>query len=87
MQLLYKLCHLYSKYDSFLCQYELQTARLYIQKYSRFHMLTGAHKILIHRSKIISAAIPPTGQLSKEAQESRKKGLKATQGRLQGKIP
>jgi hypothetical protein len=65
-----------NKHDSFPCQYVLQTARLYVQEYSSFHTPISVHKILIHRSKIISTATLPTGQLSKEVQESWNKDLK-----------
>ena len=40
-------------------------------------MPISVHKILIHRSKTISTAILPTGQLSKEVQESQNKDLKS----------
>lgn len=66
-----------NKYDNFPCQYVLQTTRLYVQQYSWFLMPISVHKILIHRSKTISTAILPTGQLSKEVQESQNKDLKS----------
>jgi hypothetical protein len=58
-----------------LHKYALQVARLCNQEYSWFYTPVSVHKILTDESEIILAAIQPTGQLSKEAQESRNKDV------------
>lgn len=57
-------------------EYALQTARLFVDRYPWFYMPATVHKILLHGSAIINAALLPIGQLSEEAQESRNKDLK-----------
>lgn len=57
-------------------EYCLNTARLYVELYSWYHMPTSVHKILIHGAIIINHALLPIGQLSEDAQESRNKDIK-----------
>ena len=54
-------------------EYAKEIAILYLQHYPWYFMPATVHKILIHGSKIIEAAILPIGQLSEEAQEARNK--------------
>jgi hypothetical protein len=57
--------------------YALETARIYVSKYSWYYMPSSVHKILIHGESIISHfAVLPIGQLSEDAQESRNKDYK-----------
>jgi hypothetical protein len=49
-------------------------------------MPASVHKILLHGSEIISAALLPIGQLSEEAQEARNKNLKKFRERFARKI-
>lgn len=57
--------------------YALETAKLYVEKYSWYCMPSSVHKILIHGESIINHfAVLPIGQLSEDAQESRNKDYK-----------
>ena len=56
--------------------YAMDTARLFVSLYGWYYMPASVHKILLHGSEIISAALLPIGQLSEEAQEARNKDLK-----------
>jgi hypothetical protein len=58
-------------------KYTNDTAKLFVQAYPWFYMPASIHKVLVHGANIISGAILPIGQLSKEAQESRNKDLKS----------
>ncbi|XP_050512019.1 uncharacterized protein LOC126888052 [Diabrotica virgifera virgifera] len=58
-------------------EYCLETAKLYVAKYSWYYMPSSVHKILLHGAIVIKEAILPIGQLSEEAQESRNKDLKS----------
>lgn len=40
-------------------------------------MPASVHKILLHGSSVISAALLPIGQMSEEAQEARNKDIKS----------
>lgn len=53
--------------------YCAETAQLYVDEYKWYYMPQSVHKILIHGSSIIKAAVLPIGQLSEEAQEARNK--------------
>jgi hypothetical protein len=53
-----------------------ETAKLFVSLYTWYYMLASVHKVLIHRSAIVSAALPPIGLLSEEAQEARNKDIK-----------
>lgn len=57
--------------------YAFKTAQMFVSTYNWFYMPVTVHKILIHGSAVISAAILPIGQLSEEAQEARNKDFKA----------
>ena len=57
-------------------QYARQTAQMFVNLYPWYYMPPSVHKILIHGSAIISAALLPIGQMSEEAQEARNKHLK-----------
>lgn len=57
--------------------YCLDTAERYIELYSWYYMPITVHKVLIHGSKIVSAAILPLGMLSEEAQEARNKDYRS----------
>lgn len=54
-------------------EYCEDTAERYLSLYSWYYMPNTIHKVLIHGSKIISAAMLPIGMLSEEAQEARNK--------------
>lgn len=56
--------------------YALETAKLFVDLYPWYYMPTSVHKILLHGSSIISAALLPIGQMSEEAQEARNKDIK-----------
>lgn len=51
----------------------LDTAKLYVKKYSWYYMPCTVHKVLIHGGSIIDAAVLPLGMLSEEAEEARNK--------------
>lgn len=51
-------------------EYALETARLYVELYSLYHMPTAVHKALMHGAEIIENAISPIGELSEDAQEA-----------------
>lgn len=51
----------------------LETRRHYLSLYSWYCMPATVHKILIHSTEVIKAALLPIGQLSEEAQEARNK--------------
>lgn len=53
--------------------YAVETARKLVMKYPWYKLPASVHKILVHGSKIIEAALLPIGQLSEEAAESRNK--------------
>jgi hypothetical protein len=57
-------------------EYCLETARLYVSLYEWYYMSSSVHKILIHSSEIVSAALLPIGQLSEDAQEAQNKYCK-----------
>jgi len=54
----------------------VQTARLYAQHYKWFPMPASVHKVLVHGSLIISAALLPIGMFSDESQECRNKDVR-----------
>lgn len=56
--------------------YCLETRRLYLSLYSWYNMPATVHKILIHSTEVIKAALLPIGQLSEEAQEARNKDFR-----------
>lgn len=51
----------------------LETRKHYLSLYSWYYMPATVHKILIHSTEVIKAALLPIGQLSEEAQEARNK--------------
>lgn len=51
----------------------LETRRHYFSLYSWYYMPATVHKILVHSTEVIKAALLPIGQLSEEAQEARNK--------------
>ena len=54
--------------------YAVETAKIYVTNYGWYYMPSSVHKILLHGENIIKHfAVLPTGQLSKDAQESRNK--------------
>ena len=53
-------------------KYYLQTARKYVNLYPWYYMPTSVHKILIHGPEIVAHALLPIGQLSEDAQKSRR---------------
>ncbi|KAK4883334.1 hypothetical protein RN001_006653 [Aquatica leii] len=56
--------------------YTLESAHLFIEKYSWYCMPPTIHKVLIHEPIIIETDLLPIGQLSEEAQEANNKMLK-----------
>ncbi|KAK4871438.1 hypothetical protein RN001_016456 [Aquatica leii] len=56
--------------------YTLESAHLFVEKYSWYCMPPTIHKVLIHGPIIIETALLPIGQLSEEAQEANNKMLK-----------
>lgn len=56
--------------------YAIDTACLYVSKYSWYPMPTAVHKVLIHGFDVISVALLPIGMLSEEAQEARNKDFR-----------
>ena len=56
--------------------YAKETAKLFVSLCAWYYMPASVHKVLIHGSAIVSAALLPIGQLSDEAQEARKKDIK-----------
>ena len=57
--------------------YAVETARIYVTNYRWYYMPSSVHKILLHGENIIKHfAVLPIGQLSEDAQESRKKDYK-----------
>jgi hypothetical protein len=56
--------------------YAKETAKLFVSLYAWYYMPASVHKVLIHGSAIVSAALLPIGQLSEEAQETRNKDIK-----------
>jgi hypothetical protein len=56
--------------------YAKETTKLFVSLYAWYYMPASAHKVLIHGSSILSAALLPFGQLSEEAQEARNKDIK-----------
>jgi hypothetical protein len=56
--------------------YAKETAKLFVSLYAWYYMPASVHKVLIHGSDIVSAALLPIGQLSEEAQETRNKDIK-----------
>jgi hypothetical protein len=56
--------------------YAKGTAKLFVSLYAWHYMPASVHKVLIHGSAIVSAALLPIGQLSEEAQEARNKDIK-----------
>jgi len=57
-----------------------------VSPYTWYYMLASVHKLLIHGSAIVSAALPPIGLLSEEAQEARNKDIKKIQRTLYKKV-
>lgn len=57
------------KFDTFAHD----TAKMYINLYSWYPMSPTMHKVLMHGAAVISHALFPIGQLSKEAAEARNK--------------
>ncbi|XP_025419316.1 uncharacterized protein LOC112689694 [Sipha flava] len=57
-------------------EYAIETAKLLVKEYPWYYMPASVHKILLHGSSVISAALLPIGQMSEEAQEARNKDLK-----------
>jgi hypothetical protein len=57
-------------------EYNIETARKYVELYPWFPMSPTVHKILIHGPEIVSSVLLPIGQLSEEAQESCNKFIK-----------
>jgi len=57
-------------------EYAIETAKLLVKEYSWYYMPASVHKILLHGSLVISAALLLIGQMSEEAQEARNKDLK-----------
>jgi hypothetical protein len=53
-----------------------ETAKLLVKEYPWYYMPSSVQKILLHGSLVISAALLPISQMSKEAQEARNKDLK-----------
>ncbi|KAK4883251.1 hypothetical protein RN001_006570 [Aquatica leii] len=53
--------------------YTLESAHLFVEKYSWYCMPPTIHKVLIHGPIIIETALLPIGQLSEEAQEANNK--------------
>ena len=53
-----------------------ESAKLFVSLYAWYYMPASVHKVLIHRSAIVSAALLPIGQLLEEAQEARNKDIK-----------
>ncbi|XP_067616304.1 uncharacterized protein [Eurosta solidaginis] len=51
----------------------LETRRHYLSLYSWYNIPATVHKMLIHSTEVIKAALLPIGQLSEEAQEARNK--------------
>jgi len=56
--------------------YAKETVKLFVSLYAWYYMPARLHKVLIHGSAIVSAALLPIGQLSEEAQEARNKDIK-----------
>jgi hypothetical protein len=57
-------------------KYAIETVTFLVKEYPWYYMPSSVHKILLHGSLVISAALLPIGQISKEAQEARNKDLK-----------
>lgn len=57
-------------------EYAIDTAKKFVELYPWYYMPSSIHKILIHGSDIIKAAVLPIGMLSEEALESRNKDFK-----------
>jgi hypothetical protein len=56
--------------------YAKETAKLFVSLYVWYYIPASVHKVRIHGSAIVSAALFPIGQLSEEAQEARNKDTK-----------
>lgn len=56
--------------------YTRETAKLFVSLYPWYYMPASVHKVLLHGSAIISAAVLPIGQMSEESQEARNKHFK-----------
>jgi hypothetical protein len=63
-----------------------ETAKLSVSLYAWYYMPASVHKVPIHGSAIVSAALLPIGQLSEEAQEARNKDIKKIQRTLLKKV-
>ena len=66
--------------------YAKETVKLFVSLYAWYYMPARLHKVLIHGSAIVSAALLPIGQLSEEAQEARNKDIKKIQRTLYRKV-
>ena len=58
--------------------YAKETAKLFVSLYAWYYMPASVHKVWIHRSAIVPAALLPIGQLSEEAQEQGHKKIQRT---------
>jgi len=56
--------------------YAKETGKLFVSLYTWYYMPASVHKVLIHGSAIVSAALLPISQLLEEAQEARNKDIK-----------
>lgn len=67
-------CSLHITYR--LDAYALNTAKLYVELYEWFLMFHSIHKVLVHSEVVIKHFLLPTGQITKNVQESRIKDVK-----------
>jgi hypothetical protein len=56
--------------------YAKETAKLFVSLYAWYYMPASVHKVLMHGSAIVSAALLPIDQVWEEAQEARNKDIK-----------
>lgn len=58
----------------------------YVKLFSLYPMPTSIHIFLIHGHAIIESSVMPIGQISKDVQEARNKGINYIEKVFQGKI-
>jgi len=66
--------------------YAKETVKLFASLYAWYYMPASVHKVLIHGSAIVFAALLPISQLSDEAQEARNKDIKKFREHYTGKL-
>jgi len=67
-------------------EYAIETAKLLVKEYSWYYMPASVHKILLHDSLVISAALHSIGKISEEARNKDLKNIRENYSRKCSRI-